>query len=72
MLRVFENRLLRGKFWIYEEKLAGGWRDCTTSSFIFCIPVIIRVMKREKKWTGCITHVRENKTAKEILIGNTE
>jgi hypothetical protein len=72
MLRVFENRVLRGIFGPKSDEVTGGWRKLHNEELhgLYSSPSIIRVIKsRRMKWAEHVARMGEVRNAYSILVG---
>jgi hypothetical protein len=75
MLRVFENRLLRGIFGPKRDEVTGEWRRLHNEELndLYSSLNIIRVIKsRRMRWTGHVARMGEGRGAYRILVGKPE
>jgi hypothetical protein len=60
ILRVFENRVLRGIFVPKRDEVIGGWTKLHNEELhnLYCSPSIIRMIKlRRVRWAGHVAHM---------------
>jgi len=60
MLRVFENRVLRGIFWPKGDKVRGEWRKLHNDELndLYSSPSIVLVIKsRRMRWAGDVARM---------------
>jgi hypothetical protein len=72
-LRVYENRVLRRIFGIFE--MRGGWRKLHNEELrgLYSSPSIIRMIKaRRMRWVGHVARMGEVRVAYNILVGRPE
>jgi hypothetical protein len=75
MLRVFQNRVLRGIFESESDGVTGEWRILHNEELygLYSSPNIIRVIKlRIMKWAGHVARMGEGRGAYRILVGRPE
>jgi hypothetical protein len=66
LLRVFENRVLRGVFGPKRDEVTGEWRK-------YSLPNIVRVVKsRTMRWAGHVVHMGEERGVHRVLVGKPE
>jgi hypothetical protein len=61
---VFENRVLRGIFWLKKDKVTGEWRKLRTEEVndLYCSPYIVRVIKSIRmRWAGHVARMGETR-----------
>ena len=61
-LRVFENRVLKRKFWPKRDELTREWRKLHKEELndLYCSSNIVRVMKsRKMRWAGIVARMGE-------------
>jgi hypothetical protein len=64
MLRVFENRVLRGMFGPKRDEVTGEWRKHHNEEVndLYCSLTIVRVMKsRRMRWAGYVKFMGEGR-----------
>jgi hypothetical protein len=74
-LRVFENRVLRRKFWPKRDEVTGEWRRLHNKELYatYSSPNIIQVTKsRRLRWAGHVTRMGERRGAYRALVGKPE
>jgi hypothetical protein len=71
MLRMFENRVLRGIFGPKRNEVTGGWRKLHNEELhnLYSSPSIIRMItSRRMRWTGHVARMVTKKNAYRILL----
>jgi hypothetical protein len=74
MLRVFENKVLRGIFGPKRDEVTGKWRKMHNELHdLYSSPSNIRIMKaRRITWTGHVARMGEKRNAYRLLVGKPE
>jgi hypothetical protein len=75
VLRVSENRVLRGIFGPKRDEATGEWRRLHNEELneVYSSPNIIRVVKsRRMRWMGHVARMGEKRGAYRILVGKPE
>jgi hypothetical protein len=70
-LRVFENRVLRGIFWVKRDEVTGDWRRLYNEelSDLYSSRNIIRVFKLRMRWAGHVACMGDRRSAYRVLVG---
>jgi hypothetical protein len=72
---MFENRVLRRKFWPKRDEVTGKWRKLQNEEInsLYSSPNIIRVVKsRRMRWAGHVVYTGERKAVYRVLVRNCE
>jgi hypothetical protein len=75
MMRVFENRVLRGVFGPKRDEGTGEWRKLHNEELnnLYSLPSIVRVVKsRRMRWAGHVARMREERGVHKVLVGKPE
>ena len=74
MLRVFENRVLRGVFGPKRDKVTGEWRKLHNGELNgqHSSPNIVRMIKSRMRWAGQVARMRESRGVCRVLVGKPE
>jgi len=71
-LRVFENWVLRGIFWLKRDEVTREWRKLHNEELndLYCSPNIVRVIKsRRMRWAGHIARMGKRRGVYRVLMG---
>jgi hypothetical protein len=74
-LRVFENRVLRGRFGPTRDEVTGEWRKLHNRELrnLYPSPDNIRQIKSWRmRWTGHVARMGEGRNVYRVLVGNPE
>jgi hypothetical protein len=74
-LRTFENRLLRRRFGLKRDKMAGGWIKLHNEELrdLYSLPSIIRMVKsRRMRWAGNVARMGKKRNACRLLMGKPD
>jgi hypothetical protein len=75
MLRVFENRVLRGMFGSKRDVVTGVWRNLHNEElhYLYCSPIILRVIKsRRTRWAGHVVRMGKGRGVYRVLVWKHE
>jgi len=75
MLRVFENRVLRGIFGPKGDGVTGEWRRLRNEelNYLCSSPNIVRVIKsRKMRWAGHVARMGQRRGVYRVLVGKPE
>ena len=75
MLRVFENRVLRGVFGPKRDEVKGEWRKLHNEelSDLYPLPNIVRVVKsRRMRWAGHVARMEQGRGVYRVLVVKPE
>jgi hypothetical protein len=75
ILRVYENRVLRGIFGPKRDEVTGEWRKLHNVELndTYSSPNIFRTIKsRRMRWAGHVARMEERKGLYRVLVGKSE
>ena len=75
MLRVFENRVLRGIFGPKFDEVTGEWGKLHNEELndLYCSPNIVRVIKsRSMRWAGHVACMEDRRGVYRVLVEKRE
>ena len=73
-LRVFENRVLRGKFGPKRDEVTREGRKLHNEELndLYSSPNLVRVVKSRMRWAGHVTHLEERRGIQRVLVGKPD